>query len=473
MRNKIFVAVFAAFIVAIMICAPTKMFLTKAGVIQTENVGNEIEVEKLYTAGTFGASFFNSVEQTKRDINDTYINYLPFYVPVTSAAEEFTQNLNRPVSKYLLDWGNRITLARRENAPERWPNVLTGTNKPDTNKPGTSTQTPELEPVSYEYETFFLKDKNRHRYYRIMANTPEGDFAADFYIRVPSQDAEKLRPTMEKQAAAVNDLAARRPDVNWYVFPVTCFEDTAICDQLLPAESKYGLFTEFFARLSNDVQYDYIKINDITVKEKLYFKTDHHWNAYGYAEGYRLITEMFKENYPDIVARTPTFYTFDNQVTVYGSNARAVANYRMSDVFHVADFSLPEHTYELETGVSYGRTDSFQTNLEKYKNKEHNTARGYDHYVNFSPIVKEVTYPQNSTGRNLLIIGDSYALPLLEVVASHFDKTYIRYVDANKSLTDVKYEDLIDEYGITDVLYLEMSDRIIYDYYSDSLKGLK
>ena len=93
--------------------------------------------------------------------------------------------------------------------------------------------------------------------------------------------------------------------------------------------------------------------------------------------------------------------------------------------------------------------------------------------MNFSPIVKEVTYPQNSTGRNLLIIGDSYALPLLEVVASHFDKTYIRYVDANKSLTDVKYEDLIDEYGITDVLYLEMSDRIIYDYYSDSLKGLK
>ena len=82
------------------------------------------------------------------------------------------------------------------------------------------------------------------------------------------------------------------------------------------------------------------------------------------------------------------------------------------------------------------------------------------------------TTPQNNTGRNLLIIGDSYSLPLLEVVASHFDKTYIRYVDDNKNLTDVQYEDLIDQYGITDVLYLEMSDRIIYDYYSDALKGL-
>ena len=36
-----------------------------------------------------------------------------------------------------------------------------------------------------------------------------------------------------------------------------------------------------------------IKINDITDREKLYFKADHHWNVYGYTEGYRLITEMF------------------------------------------------------------------------------------------------------------------------------------------------------------------------------------
>lgn len=464
MRNKFFIAVFVTFLVAVMICAPTKMFLTKAGVIQTENVGNEIEVEKLYTAGTFGASFFNAVEQTKRDINDIYINYIPYYVPITFASENFTQSLNRPVSSFLLDWGNSIMAENREdNAPTK----PTTPNKPD------EPTTPKPAPVEYEYETFFLKKNSRHRYYRIMAHTLKGTAAADFYVRVPSDDAEKLRPTMEKQAAAVNDFAARRPDVNWYVFPVTCFEDTALCDRLLPAESKHALFTEFFARLSNNVQYDYIKIDDITVKEKLYFKTDHHWNAYGYAEGYRLITEMFRKNYADIVAHTPEFHTFDDQVTVYGSNALAVANYRMNDVFHVADFNLPEHTYELETGVSYGRTDSFQTNLEKYKNKEHNTARSYNHYINFSPIVKEVTYPQNNTGRNLLIIGDSYSLPLLEVVASHFDKTYIRYVDDNKNLTDVQYEDLIDEYGITDVLYLEMSDRIIYDYYSDSLKGLK
>ena len=466
MRNKLFAAVFMIFLVTVMICAPTKMLLTKAGVIDTENVGNEIEVEKLYTAGTFGASFFNSVEQTKRDIKDVYTNYIPFYVPLTSAAEDITQTLNRPISSFLMDWGNRVMRENQGESILKEPSAPSTTDKPDAT-------TPTLPPAEYEYETFFLKKNSRHRYYRIMANTLDGETAADFYIRVPSEDAEARYPMMEKQATMFNDLAARRPDVNWYVFPVTCFEDTTLCNQLLPAESKYYLFTEFFTRLNSNIQYDYIKIDDIRVKEALFFKTDHHWNAYGYTEGYRLITEMFKVNYPDLVVRVPTMHTFDNEVEVYGSNAIAVSNYRMSDIFHVADFNLPEHTYEIETGVSYGGTESFQENLVKYQNKQYNTKKSYNHYVHFSPIVKEVTYPQNNTGRNLLIIGDSYSIPLLEVLASHFDKTYIRYVDSNKNLTDVQYEELIDQYGITDVLCLEMSDRIIYDYYSDSLMGLK
>jgi len=36
----------------------------------------------------------------------------------------------------------------------------------------------------------------------------------------------------------------------------------------------------------------------------------------------------------------------------------------------------------------------------------------------------------------------------------------------------MKYEDIIDRYGITDVLMLEISDRVCYDYYGDSLKGI-
>jgi len=459
--------VFLVFIIAVMVSAPVKMLLTNAGWIETENVGNVIEVEKVYPAGTFGAPFFNAVEEAKRDINDIYTNYIPFYVGLTSTAEGFTQRLNKSVSSFLLEWGNKIMLEGKVEEPEpTTTSPTTGSEEPTQTNPTTP-------PFETTYSTFYLKSDSRHRYYEIIARTGENDPIVDFYVRIPSKDAEKLRPTMEKQAAAINNFAARRPDVNWYVFPVTCFEDTAICEQILPAESKYSLFTEFFKKLDAGVQYDYIKIEDVRDKISLYYRTDHHWNVNGYTEGYRLITEMFKKNYPDIVARTPVIHTFDNAVTVYGSNALAVANYRLYDVFHAADFSLPAHEVVRETGVSYGGKESIQQSLDRYLNKKHNPSRSYNHYIQFYPIVREVTYPENKTGRNLLIIGDSYSPPLLEVLASHFDKTYVRYVDGNKELTTMQYEELIDQYGITDVLLLEMSDRVIYDYYSDSLKGLK
>lgn len=460
LRNKLFAAVFFAFIIAVMISAPVKMFLTNAGVIETENVGNVIEVEKVYEAGTFGAPFFNAVEEAKRDINDVYTNYIPFYVRITSVAESFTQWLNQPVSSFLLDWGNQIILGNRDDGNTTDPTVPSSPTAPTT-------------PFVPKTSAYFLKKNSRHRYYEVVARTGPDDPVIDFYIRVPSEDASELHSTMLKQAAAINDFAARRPDVNWYVFPVTCFEDTAICEQILPAESKHKLFMEFFTKLDSSVQYDYIKIDDIKVKNQLYYKTDHHWNVYGYTEGYRLITEMFKKNYPDLQARIPVIHTFDDGVKVFGSNALAVANYRIYDFFHVADFSLPEHSYVKETGVSYGGKESIQQSLERYLSKKQNTSASYNHYINFFPIVKEVTYPQNKTGRNLLIIGDSYALPLLEVLASHFDNTYIRYVDSNKTLSDIQYEKLIEQHNITDVLMLEMSDRVIYDYYSDSMKGLK
>lgn len=463
MRNKIFAAVLFVFVFAVAVSAPVKMYLTNAGVVETENVGNVIEVEKEYAQDAFCASFFNAVEGVKRDIKDIYTNYIPFYVDITTVAKNFSRTLNQPMSSLLMKWGNSMM-----------SDVEESTGSSDSSNSSDSADSVEtFEPV---YNAVYMEKNSNHRFYEITAKVGENDPLIDFYVRVPSEDAAKVRPKMLTQIGAINDFTKRRPDVNWYIFPVICFEDTELCDQILPAESKRSLFTEFFSRIDTvnpDIQYDYLKITDIKEWEKLHYKTDHHWNVYGYTEGYRLIMEMFKKNYPDMEARVPTIHTFDDGVRLYGSSSLAVSDYRLFDIFHTADFSLPEHTYVREDGVSYGGKRSFQESMELYLNKKHSTKQGYNHYVQFSPIVREVSYPQNNTGRNLLIIGDSYSIPLLEVLASHFDNTYVRYVDGNKALTTVQYETLIEEYDITDVLLLEMSDRVIYNYYSDSLKGLK
>ena len=108
LRNKIFVVIFCGILLLIMIGAPLKLILTNAGIVTTANVGNVIEVEKYYEEGSFGASLFNWIEERKRDINDIYTNYIPFYVGITTAANDITFKVNEPVTTYLINRGNEL-----------------------------------------------------------------------------------------------------------------------------------------------------------------------------------------------------------------------------------------------------------------------------------------------------------------------------------------------------------------------------
>jgi len=473
LRNKIFIGIFSGFILLVMLAAPGKMILTNLGVIEAENVGNIIEVDKVYEEGTFGAAFFNGIEEVKRTVNDIYTNYIPFYVSITSTASSFQQSLNQPVTSFLMNKGNELMLKNLEASKkptETEPPVSSG----EESETAEFTTEPVVTEPPYEptYSATYLKGDSRHRYYQITAQETPDDPQIDFFVRIPALDNETLRPKMESQITKINDFQSRRPDVNWYVFPVTCFEDTILCDWLLPTESKRELFLEFESKLDEDVQFSYIDIKTFGQKDQLYYKTDHHWNCYGYTTGYSMIADMFKENYPDIEKLEPTFYEFDNQIFVQGSNARSTANYSLTENFHLGLFDIADHELTIDTGVSYGGRQTIQDRLADYLAGNFNKQRGYDHYIEYFRIAKKIVYPGNTTGRNLLIICDSYSPPLLEVLASHFDTTIVRYVDSNKSLPNMKYEDLIDQEGITDVLLLQMSDRVIYDYYNGSLLNL-
>ena len=71
-------------------------------------------------------------------------------------------------------------------------------------------------------------------------------------------------------------------------------------------------------------------------------------------------------------------------------------------------------------------------------------------------------YPDSHTGRNLLILGDSFARCIAEPLSSHFDTTYVFYQGAGVDLG--RY---YDRFGITDVLVLMYSDRLLYTVYDE------
>ena len=85
-------------------------------------------------------------------------------------------------------------------------------------------------------------------------------------------------------------------------------------------------------------------------------------------------------------------------------------------------------------------------------------------YAVFFPEVYVVEYPDNHTGRNLLVIGDSYTQGFVELLGSAFDTTVAYYYT---HYAGMNYRSVIEEYGITDVLFEQFSDRILFDLYGD------
>ncbi len=570
MRTKLFIVLFCAMILVVMLCAPAKHVLTDLGILQSENVGNIIEVDKVYHEDAFGAAFFNGIEQVKRQINDTYINYMPFYMDITKAAKKTQRQINRPVSDYLGKTGSAVEKERRAQAeldelieqllkdyqagegvfavPDETVPTPPASDTPDTAVPDTAPiAPPETEPVTepvIDAETDpadttpatpsetdpvsppateppvtapvtdppattpvtappateppatqpvtppapsvniptesvlkddpyfeYMSNDGQHRYYLAEILVESQDAPIEFLVRVPGAEGKKMKSKLDAQVTKLNDLAAAAPHVNLYVYAATSFEDTALCDEWLPSESKIDLFEDFFQCLDPSIQAGHIEIRSFEEYAYKHFLTDHHWNVNGYLEAYRDITAMFAENYSGIKEMTPTLHTISG-LKFYGSNCRLAGTFDLYDPLTVAEFPLAAHDLVIEDGVPYGSRNDFATNLKKYKAGDYQTIQGYDHYIEFFRIPKKITYPGNNTGRKLLVVGDSYSPPILEALASYFDVTYVHYVGSNSKLQTINYTSYIKDNGITDVLILEMSSRVVYDYYDDSLLNI-
>lgn len=464
MRNKVFAVVFSVFILAVFVASPVSYILSKNGVITVDNVGNIIEPEKTYSADFPAASVFNGIEEGKRTINDIYINYVPGYVPMTTFTTGLMTSLNAGITDSLGVWGNDLI---RESLKK--DDVAVGADTSvDTDSDDTSiVEEPE---VQYTYSSSLLTSDSNHRFYKVTAKGSDGS-EKEFLCRVPSGNSRQLKSFSNTQISKINSMADARPDINFYVYIPTCLEDTALGLEILPSETTKDIFDNFVTSMSENVNLDYMEINSLDDKLNKYFLTDHHWNRYGSYEGYCDIVSMMQKNYSDFGEAAAIVEDCSFDIPLYGSLSLAVNNYRLSDPFGVLDLGLPEHNLTVNRQVPYGGKTEFNTLLEKYKAGNYNSSRSYNHFMEFYRIAKTIEYPENSTGRNLLLIGDSFSSCIAEAIASHFDKTYVRYVDSTTP-EKINYSEYIDENNITDVLILETSTRVVLNVYRDSLNNI-
>lgn len=326
------------------------------------------------------------------------------------------------------------------------------------------TTTPDAEGTTYSAS--LKTTDNIFRHYSITAKAPDG-VERTTYARIVKLDRETLYNNMLDTVKLVNAMVEKDRNVNWYFSFATNIEATEIGTQIMPQESTYHIYKDFLEKVDPSVKVSAVAVNSFSDYFDKFYITDHHWNHHGSEEAYLGIVRMLRENYPEITPiEVEEVYEFED-VKFFGSLARAHANYGVWDTYGVYYRLLPTHSLTRDRDISYGSSKTQSVNLEKYKNGEFSTASGYNHYTEFYRVAKKISYGENNTGRNLLLIGDSYSLPLLEVVSAHFDNTFVRYEDRSwkKMPEELIYEDFIEENDITDVIVIEeMAKSIMQGY---------
>lgn len=443
MRNKLYAGFVMALLLTLLFFAPIKRILVNTGHMTYENVGNEI------TGGGSGTA------QAIALLEDTYTNYAPFYNSIVRLNAGLRQKLDEPITGYL------ITLA----AQERKRGDVTGTDAETISAETISAETISAEtektdsPAAEEqgvtivsHTARYLNATDTHRNYLVTIEFSDGT-TDSFLDRVVSLPVDVMEERLQNSIAHLQRICSYKTDaVHYYLYSGSRFQDAEFLSDYIPTEeSSWGDLSRLFEALPDNVRYDWLKFKDGADRLQYIYRTDHHWTAAGADVGYREILDMMREDTPDIGAPLEgTAYSVD-RIKFNGSFSRFANYYDIWDALSFTDYHLPPYTTE-------GSGTVFADAMAYYLSDEPQSIS----YEEFFPYFSKISYPENNTGRNLLILGDSFTRAISENLAYHFDNTYVIYPGAGADIG--RY---ISRYGVTDVLILMYSDRLMYTIYNE------
>jgi hypothetical protein len=280
--------------------------------------------------------------------------------------------------------------------------------------------------------------------------------AQPFYIQPPAIFKDSKKQIIDKRIENYAQIIREHPDVNFFGF---YFERMAF--------APFNPMARFYPNADNGRSYKYFSLKkpeglivsemylkDLDDYQEKFFRTDHHWNIRGAWQAYEVVYEMLKKKYPEISPKLvlKEFKSIPG-LKFCGSYARRTLYPCSPDIFEYAKVSLPEFT----TFVN-GEEKPFG-NKKDYLDGNFSHDKFANHYAEFfGPVVALVEYRfENTSDRNLLIIGGSYKQAMQEFVASHYKNTYA--VDL-REYEDFSLGKFIKDKRIDDVLVV--GDIIVY-----------
>jgi hypothetical protein len=272
-----------------------------------------------------------------------------------------------------------------------------------------------------------------------------------FYHLYNHLSNDEMDKRLNNQINFYNDIKTKYENVNEYIYMPKRYEVNNIDKKRNVNE----YVDKFVNGLNKDILFGSLDSENTSEYLKYFYHTDHHYNSYGALKAYQDIIKMMN------IKDSNDYKVKDVKKPYYGSMAKSSQSNAVSDTLMDID---------VKNGLSVSNVDS------KFKPRviPSNKNKFYDYYVGYyNGQYDEVIYKTNNNSkRNLLIISDSLAWQIDYLLANHYDTTYVVNMRYGKWLkNNLELDKYINEYGVTDVLFLQEAESEMFDVYNHNISA--
>ena len=216
---------------------------------------------------------------------------------------------------------------------------------------------------------------------------------------------ERESAAMRESARLISDRAEASPETAFYVYYIETDRD-----RNFETETP-GLLYDCLAE-SLRIPADHVsrlRVDSFEDYRRLFFKTDHHWNAEGSRQGYVEICRLLG------VEPLPLAGRYSVPACYLGTRAAGVEGVPAED-FTVNLYDCPDMTITIPAGQipDYGMQALFAAG--ELENVSYGSVFGVD--------CGELVFDTGRPGKNLLVMGDSYDNAIVKPLAASFSKSY-------------------------------------------------
>lgn len=268
-------------------------------------------------------------------------------------------------------------------------------------------------------------------------------YNCDDYMVYKNIDYNDLSSMFDDNLESYNYYIDKYPNIKYYAY----FVDRDVTFNF-EQDNNYEAF-EYLRNNLNIKDISKLDLNGFKDFTEYFFKTDHHWNYKGSYQGYKDIITMI---YPKDELLLPLDEKCFEGAYFWGSKSKKLADTTIVEQFCAYKFDLPYYIVDINGKNSiYGNKANYFTG-NYLKSKKINYYS--DFYGRDEP---EIIYDFKTPNKdNLLVLADSYSNAVNDLIASHFNKTFIidlRYYE-NEFDKQFDFDSYVKDNKINKVLFL-------------------